>query len=90
MLEYKKIKDNKGFDIIEDDYIFANPPSAELLLYFVNQSGYNSSAIFDSTINSLINNIVQNKGNKVSLLKQLDEDLFNKRIFIPLYYEKYN
>jgi microcin C transport system substrate-binding protein len=90
LLEYKKIKENKGFDIIEDDYIFANPPSAELLLYFVNQSGYNSSAIFDSKINSLINNIVQNKGNKVSLLKQLDADLFNKRIFIPLYYEQYN
>ena len=89
LLEYKKIKENKSFDIIEDDYIFANPPSAELLLYFVNQSTYNSSAIFDSKINSLVNNIVNNNGNKVSLLKKLDEELFNKRIFIPLYYEQY-
>ncbi len=68
---------NNNYDVIEQSYLFSNPPQEELLSYFSNHTQFNYTKLQNSYINQLINN---------KKFKKLDETLFAMKIFLPLYY----
>ena len=73
---YSYIKNN-NYDVIEQSYMFSDPPQDELLAYFSNFTQFNYTKLQNKDINKLITN---------KDFKKLDKALFEMKIFLPLYY----